>query len=298
MNTYYHVMGLVLLFMVYFVFGATKAKVINCPQDISCGNQVIKFPFQIKNQNPTSPMCGGYPGFELICSSNQTMIELPHKVKLNVKNIDYKHQTIQLLDPQKCLYKHIHNLNLSESHFNYLKSDYDDFIDYHFFNCSLLIRNEIDSYLVPCLSTSTSQTFVIPSSLYIEDLPLSFCTKMFNVSFKRSDSIRLSWSEPNCKECESKGNICRWKNTTSSTNKKIHCFPKNKKGSSPALVNTGSILGSLFFILLTGAAYHIYDSYVLKKAKQAIIEKQPRRNGGLATTRQLTQELDVIEELE
>jgi hypothetical protein len=176
-------------------------------------------------------MCGGYPGFELICSSNQTMIELPHKVKLNVKNIDYKHQTIQLLDPQKCLYKHIHNLNLSESHFNYLKSDYDDFVDYHFFNCSLLIRNEIDSYLVPCLSTSTSQTFVIPSSLYIEDLPLSFCTKMFDVSFKRSDSIRLSWSEPNCKECESKGNICRWKNTTSSTNKKIHCFPKNKKGN-------------------------------------------------------------------
>jgi hypothetical protein len=38
-------------------------------------------------------------------------------------------------------------------------------------------------------------------------------------------------------------------------------------------LNAGSILGSLFFILLTGAAYHIYDSYVLKKAKQAIIEK-------------------------
>ncbi|XP_045792446.1 rust resistance kinase Lr10-like [Trifolium pratense] len=274
MNTYYHIMGLVLLFMVYFVVGTTKAKIINCSEDISCGNQVIKFPFQIKNQNPISPMCGGYPGFELICSSNQTMIELPHKVKLNVKNIDYKHQTIQLSDPQDCLDKHIHNLNLSESHFNYLKSDYDDFVDYHFFNCSLLIRNEIDLYLVPCLSTSTSQTYVIPSSRYFEQLPLSFCTKMFNVSFKRySDSIRLSWSTPNCKVCESKGNICRWKNTTSSTNKDIECFIKNKKGSSTALVNTGSVLGSLFFILLTGAVYHIYDSYILKKAKQAIIEK-------------------------
>jgi hypothetical protein len=123
-------------------------------------------------------------------------------------------------------------LNLPSTLFKYLKHDYDDFVDHHFFNCSLLIRIEIDSYLVPCLSTSTSQTFVIPSYLYIEDLPLSFCTKMFNLSFKKpSDSIRLSWSKPNYKECESKGNICRWKNTTSSTNKEIHCFPQNKKGN-------------------------------------------------------------------
>ena len=39
------------------------------------------------------------------------------------------------------------------------------------------------------------------------------------------------------------------------------------------MINAESILGSLFFILLTAAVYHIYDSYILKKAKQAIIEK-------------------------
>jgi hypothetical protein len=202
-----------------------------CPEDLTCGNQVIKFPFRIKNRQ--SPMCG-YQGFELFCSSNnETMIELPYKVKLNVKNIDYKHQTIELSDPQSCLYKHIHNLNLSESHFNYLKDDYDNFVDHHFFNCSLLIRDRLKSYLVPCLSTSTSQTYVIPSTQFIEDLPLSFCTKMFNISFKPSDSVRLKWSEPNCKHCESKGNRCGWKNTTSNnTNKEVDCFPKNKKGNS------------------------------------------------------------------
>ena len=78
---------------------------------LKCGNQVIKFPFQIKNNQAS--MCG-YAGFELFCSlNNETMIELPHLVKLNVKNIDYGHQTIELSDPQSCLYKHIHILNLS-----------------------------------------------------------------------------------------------------------------------------------------------------------------------------------------
>ncbi|AES59902.1 putative glycerophosphodiester phosphodiesterase, protein kinase RLK-Pelle-LRK10L-2 family [Medicago truncatula] len=278
MNTYYHVMGLLLLvcylntLVVEFAHGTTD--LVNYPQDLTCGNQVIKFPFHIKNQNP-NPSLHGYPDFELFCSSNnETMIELPYKVKLNVKNIDYKHQTIELFDPQSCLYKHIHNLNLSESHFNYLKHDYDDFVDHHFFNCSLLNRDWMDSYSVSCLRTSTSQIYAIPSSTNIEDLPLSFCTKMFNVSFKPSDSLRLTWSEPNCKHCESKGKICGWKNTTSnSDNKEVDCVPKNKKGSSKALVNTGSILGSLFFILLIGGVFHIYDSYILRKEKQAIIEK-------------------------
>jgi len=225
------------LFRVYFVVRTTTATVINCQEDLTCGNQVIKFPFYIKNHQ--APVCG-YPGFELFCSSNkETMIELPYKVKLNVKKIHYKHQTIELSDPQSCLYKHIHNLNLSESHFNYLKDDYDDFVDHHFFNCSLLNRDEIDFYSVSCLSTSTSQTYVIPSSSIIDDLPLSFCTKMFNVSLnsnsrsvRNQNSLRLMWSEPNCKHCESKGKICGWKNTTSnSTNKEVYCFAKTRKGN-------------------------------------------------------------------
>ena len=231
MNTHYGFM----LFMVYFIVRTTTAIVNNCP-DLTCGNQVIKFPFHIKNRQAS--MCG-YAGFELFCSSNnETMIELPRSVKLNVKNIDYRHQTIELFDPQSCLYKHIHNLNLSESHFNYLKHGYNDFVDNHFFNCSLLIRDKMDSYLVPCLSTSTSQIYAIPSYESIDYLPLSFCTKMFNVSLniksgfvRNQNYLNLMWSEPNCKHCESKGDRCGWKNTNSnSTSKEVDCFAKNHKG--------------------------------------------------------------------
>jgi hypothetical protein len=114
-----------------------------------------------------------------------------------------------------------------------------DFVDNHFFNCSLLIRDKMDSYLVPCLSTSTSQIYAIPSYESIDYLPLSFCTKMFNVSLnsnsgsvRNQNFLRLMWSEPNCKHCESKGNRCGWKNTTgNSTNKEVDCFAKNHKGN-------------------------------------------------------------------
>ncbi|XP_073223624.1 rust resistance kinase Lr10-like isoform X3 [Cicer arietinum] len=90
------------------------------------------------------------------------------------------------------------------------------------------------------------------------------------------------WSEPNCKHCESKGKRCGLNNTAS---KEVYCFHKNKQGSSTALVTTGSILGSLFFILLTGAIYHIYDSYILKKEKEAIIEKFLKDYRALKPTR-------------
>ncbi|AES59881.2 putative glycerophosphodiester phosphodiesterase, protein kinase RLK-Pelle-LRK10L-2 family [Medicago truncatula] len=300
-----------LLFMFYIVVGTTTATPTenNCPEDLTCGNQVIKFPFQIKNHNPNPSFCG-YPGFDLFCSSNkETMIELPHKVKLKVKNIDYTNQTIELSDPQGCLYIQFHNLNLSSSHFKQVSDTryfYDKVDSYHFFNCSLLIRDDdMDSYLVPCLSTSTSQTYAIPAYEPIKFFPLTFCTKMYNVSvmgpsysgtIPKKNFLRLKWSEPNCKHCESEGKRCDWKNTTSnSTNKEVYCFAKNNnKGSSTTLVNTGSILGSLFFVLLTGAIYHIYDSYIQKKEKQAIIEKFLEDYRALKPTRYSYEEIKRI----
>ncbi|XP_057451531.1 rust resistance kinase Lr10-like [Lotus japonicus] len=244
----------------------------NCP-DLSCGNQVIRFPFRIRGHHPTT--CG-YPGFDLSCSSdNNTVIELPHSVKLNVKNIDYRHQTIELSDPHGCLPKQLQHLTLSASHFQ-LKPDKHG--GYNFFNCSLMDRDsDLDYYLVPCLITSTARVYAIPSSRTLVGLPLLFCTKIFNISygpfnFQRDQDyiLRLTWSKPNCQQCESKGRRCGWRNHTA--NNQIYCFP-NHKGSSTALVTTGSVLGSLFFMLLTAAVYHVYDIYRLRKEKEAIFEK-------------------------
>ncbi|KAJ1379449.1 Wall-associated receptor kinase, galacturonan-binding domain [Sesbania bispinosa] len=235
------------------------AVALNCPE-LWCGNQVVRFPFRIKGRHPQ--LCG-YPGFDLFCSStNETVIQLPESVKLIVNHIDYTQQTIELSDPHGCLPRHLPNLTPSASHFQFQHPNYYD-DSYFFFNCSPMNRDTIDYYLVPCLTTSTSQTYAIPSSRTIDYLPLFFCTKMFNISsfpfdFNSEDNVlRLTWSEPKCKHCESKGNRCGWKNNTA--NNEIYCFA-NHKGSSTALVTIGAV-------------YHIYDSYILKKEKQAIIEK-------------------------
>ena len=193
-----------------------------CP-DFSCGNQDIRFPFRIKGQ----PQHCGYPGFDLVCSStNETVLELPDSVTFNVKQIDYKEQTIELSDPNGCLSRQLHNLSLSASPFRFIFEDDGDG-DYDFFNCSLSDRGNMEYYLIPCLSTSTSQAYAIPSGNSIDDMPLSFCTKMFNISsipevfVDRSNILPLIWSEPNCKDCESKGNRCGWKSI--STKNEVYC---------------------------------------------------------------------------
>lgn len=214
----------------------------SCP-DLSCGNQAIRFPFQIKGNTPQH--CG-YPGFDLVCSSNnETVIELPNSVKLNVRNIHYKKQTIELYDPHECLISQLHKLGLFSSHFQYQANSS---IDYNFFNCSIADRDLNPKFMLPCLTTSNSQLYAIPSSKKIENLPLSFCTKMFNISsipsdFLHKDNIlHLIWSEPNCKHCESKRKICGWKNH--SANNEIDCFvnPKGNPLDSKASKNTTTIL--------------------------------------------------------
>ncbi|XP_061358262.1 rust resistance kinase Lr10-like [Gastrolobium bilobum] len=261
-----------LLFMIFFNAQLALGTVNDCP-DLSCGKQVIRFPFRIEGRHPQ--FCG-YPGFDLFCSeSNETVIELPNSVKLNVNTIDYQQQTIELSDPFGCLSRQLHNFTLSASHFQF--NGYDG--GYNFFNCSLTNRY-MDSYLIPCLTTSTSQAYAIPSDILIDYLPLSFCTKMFNISSFLSGSVNenillLTWSVPNCKHCESEGNRCGWKNITAkniTAKNEVYCLA-NRQGSSTALVTTGSVLGSFFLVLLTGAVFHIYDSYIQRKEKQAIFEK-------------------------
>lgn len=70
------------------------------------GGPAIRFPFRLKDHHPDH--CG-YPGFDLACSENTTMLELPFSssssagvVKLAVRKIDYKSQLIHTYDPHGC----------------------------------------------------------------------------------------------------------------------------------------------------------------------------------------------------
>ncbi|XP_019417901.1 PREDICTED: rust resistance kinase Lr10-like isoform X2 [Lupinus angustifolius] len=263
-----------------------------CPV-LSCGNKDIKFPFKIKGKN--TPQYCGYPGFDLVCTANnETVIELPSSVKLSVNNIDYKRQRIVLHDTHECLISQLHNLTLFSSNFQFNKKILKD---YNFFNCSLADRDLYSNYMVPCLTTPNSKVYAIPSYTMIESLPLSLCTKMFNISSFPSDFLgkdnilELLWSEPNCKDCERHRNRCGWKNY--GDNNETRCFV-NHKGSTPVLVTTGSVLGSLFAVFLVCAVYHFYDSYTLRKEKQAIFDKFLEDYRALKPTRYSHTELKRI----
>ncbi|RYR48042.1 hypothetical protein Ahy_A07g034038 [Arachis hypogaea] len=257
------------LFM--FCFNVELALGSDTCQGLSCGYQEIRFPFRIKGRQPRN--CG-YPGFDLVCTdSNETLIELHDSLNFSVNKIDYRKQTIDLSYPHNgCFPRLLHSLKLSASPFNFnMKVDH-NYGDYYFFNCSALERDYMELFLIQCLSTSASSIYAVPSWSEIEDLPLSFCTKMFNVSlvpriFVDEDApLHLKWSEPDCGHCESKGNRCSW----NSTKNEFSCLD-NHKGPSTALVTTGSVLGSFFLILLTEKEemrIHIEDEGDAKVAKQ------------------------------
>ncbi|QHN93748.1 hypothetical protein HN873_060941 [Arachis hypogaea] len=254
-----------------------------CP-DFLCGNQEIRFPFRIKGRQSQS--CG-YPGFDLVCSGTsddeKLFLELPESVTFNVKHIDYTKQTIELTPPSTCLPKQLHNLsNISVLVFPFQRMLVEEGDDYHFFNCSPVAMDTYinNNIMIPCLSSSTSQVYAISSWNSIHDLTTLFpCTKMFNISSlpdalvpALKDTLVLFWSEPSCQQCESEGKRCSWNN---STKNQLDCLANViHRDSSTALVTTiGSVLGSFLLVLLTGAIYYIYDSCIMQKEKQAIIEK-------------------------
>ncbi|KAF7816706.1 rust resistance kinase Lr10-like [Senna tora] len=221
----------------------------------TCGNLPIRFPFRIIGRQP--PECG-YPGFALQCSTtNHTVLELPRSVKLHVISIDYKSQTLHLSDPHACLFSYLPHFTLFASPFHF-NSPY--LSNYTFFNCSLPRYTNLDTKLFDASS--------IPSDFLGED-----------------NILHLMWSDPtHCKLCESKGQICGFKNSIPSN--ETTCFGHLHKGSSTKLIITGSFLGSVFVLLVTAAAfYYVYNSHKSWKENRAIIEKFLKDYRALKPTR-------------
>lgn len=194
---------------------------------------VIRFPFRHKESHPKH--CG-YTGFELSCTqNNQTVLELPVSVKLFVKKINYKSQTIHLSDPEKCLARHFRNLNLSVSPFQYME-DYPD--SYFVFDCMSEPRGYEFIPLPPCLTASGQTLYAIAPVYLIKDVSLSLisCTKLYEISFmsqqvlrQKSDDLVLRWFTPNCSICEAQGSKCRLKSNNRTKLAETECYNRGSK---------------------------------------------------------------------
>jgi hypothetical protein len=205
----------------------------NMCAETRCGGHgpSIRFPFQLNTQ---ADHCG-YSGFNLSCTdTNDTVLELPISVKLFVKQIDYKSQTIQLYDPHHCFPRpQLQWLNLSYSPFQVELHypDYNYLFNYALFNCSPR-SEEMDYPLISCLSGPTYQVYPATSDITAS---LISCTKMYNlvsipnaiIAVDHDKFVQLSWSTPDCKYCEVKGKRCGKSNSSGSG---TQCIPTHTTG--------------------------------------------------------------------
>ncbi|KAM7465673.1 hypothetical protein LguiB_013235 [Lonicera macranthoides] len=219
---------------------------------------------------------------------NQTVLELPVALEVVVEEIDYISQRILVHDPHNCFPAQVLRLNRSASPFNFITISYDIAL----FNCSPAERNI--PTLVPCLSSPGYQIYAVYYYPRTFNDELTNCVKIHKISsvpidfFEYPQSDRwLSWKEPNCNICESKGKMCRRKNynntaaavgepellecvqmpkTTTGASKKFHLTAAARKRLFP-------ILGAIFLCLVIITLYFIYYFFKRKKEDQVKVER-------------------------
>lgn len=195
----------------------------DCPAS-NCGYNSfsIRFPFRVGQQ----PQNCGYPAFDLLCNKQGIIIlSLPFSGDFFVRNINYLTQEIQLYDPNGCLPSRLLNLNLSSSPF---KATYSQ--NYTFLSCSHLNRSKFTT--IDCLGNYTTSVLAAASLtlaramkmcaiLVTLPIPISWpLENEYGFSAKLNADLVLSWDLPSCKDCEAKGGICGFAN---STTREISC---------------------------------------------------------------------------
>lgn len=191
----------------------------DCPYSLCANNGFpIRFPFRLPALQPKN--CG-YPGFTLRCNNRgMTVLNLPSGDFL-IRNINYREQVVQLYDPNKCLPRRLLELNLSGSPF---KAIYHQ--NYTFLSCPPdSTRSRFTT--IDCLSNSTS-TILATSSMSLATT-LTKCKIIFTLPIPVSQpaqfdgsfssdlnkDLQLTWTIPNCDDCEKNGGLCAFKNSTS-----------------------------------------------------------------------------------
>ncbi|XP_059304636.1 putative RING-H2 finger protein ATL21B [Lycium ferocissimum] len=224
----------------------------------ACGKNepLIRFPFRLRNFQSVD--CG-YPGFNLLCdASNETILRLPNKSgEFTVQAINYSTQEIWLNDPKDCLPQLLLKLNLSASPFSGVY-----YQDYTLFNCSL-DYTMIKLNPIACLSGLHYTVYATSSMRGVSLLERPECKLIRTiavpvqwpfyeqvVSSDLSGDILLTWANPYCKMCESRGGRCGLKRTMYT--REIICenvrgsgFPK---GAQYAIIVGAGVPAMLFFV--------------------------------------------------
>ncbi|KAL9430324.1 hypothetical protein AB3S75_025666 [Citrus x aurantiifolia] len=219
--------------VLFFLFSFIHSE--SCQVHFCADNIPLRFPFQLHGKLPEN--CS-YPGFNLTCSSQGiTVLKLPNSGEFFVRNINYITQQIYLYDPEDCLPKRLQSFNLSGSPF------VATFVyhNYTFLSCpAQLTKSRFTT--IDCLSNSTTSVLASSSVSFVNSM-ISSCQIISTLTVPISRPVHydegfiidlnsdlpLTWSLPECIDCEARGQICGFKSRNS---QEIGCFNNPKPGGS------------------------------------------------------------------
>ncbi|KAK4483530.1 hypothetical protein RD792_010727 [Penstemon davidsonii] len=227
----------IIFFFTFLLFQTIQAR-NECPSRFCGKNQfAIRFPFLLQGHQPQN--CG-YPGFNLSCTSQkpEVVINIPDSGDFLVGDINYMIQEIQLFDPNGCLPKRLMSLNLSSSPFTFTYSQ-----NFTFLSCPIDLVMKSRLTTIDCLGNSTASVVATSSMDHVKamnmcstivsmPIPVSWPHRNEWLAFDFKEDLRLTWDVPNCVDCESKGGICGFQNSTSN---QTHCFIDTITGQSRGL---------------------------------------------------------------
>ncbi|KAI3923160.1 hypothetical protein MKW92_017464 [Papaver armeniacum] len=205
-----------------------------CQRSSICGNLNIRFPFWLKDSRPDH--CG-YPRFELSCTDNKTVIELPLSGKFLVRNIDYETQSMEIYDQKGCIPRRLIGFNLTDTPFKV-----HEYGNHTFLNCSRDVATYYDSRIISCLSSPTYKVVCFNLDDFLVDFSPAYKCKTLadsiNCPWKNGyfdgvgdHRLFMNWDEPKCGHCEIHGGRCGY-----NSNLSIGCLGIHKaKGKKIAI---------------------------------------------------------------
>lgn len=205
---------IVFLFSLFLPHATTKTT--TCGGSTCNGLLLVRFPFQLKNNQSTSNSCE-YPGFDLSCKGQKTILTLPTSGEFIVQNINYMYQILSINDPYYCLPKRFleHQTSLVDnSPFSNLNLGSPT--NYTFLNCSPSYRKELPT--LNCLSGEGYKVIAVPTPF--PTLLLQNCSVVSTALIPSSfdwfyweRGIELTWNVSGCRSCEFNGQVCGWRIT-------------------------------------------------------------------------------------
>ncbi|CAN4089801.1 unnamed protein product [Withania somnifera] len=247
-----------LLVIVVISFAVSGEEGNDCRKSSCSGDSPsIHFPFRLQHQ----PEHCGYPGFELSCYNNMTLLALSNSLTLIVDYIDYVSQHITLRSSISCLLNLLH-FNFSASPF--LLSEEIPLCNFSIFSCFGIQNDDIG-----CPATTPdSRLFALSNREALDYLPLTKgCKKIEEIPSAPCSldyyDLSIKWLNPKCGS------------NKYTTQLRIQCLDRRLTtiGSLKELLVAGGVLGIALLGIIVMTLYVVYSSNRTQRENQARVEK-------------------------